>query len=213
MRKLRASSRKLIRKLGLPGPPRAHTPPHVLFDSQHYSTLSYSSLGSYFSFLFFTFLRQFNLMYLHLKSAPRKRHWWVSVYKKNCLSFYLDETHASEMNWIRSGPPSECTKRSILGKDISEKNIYIAYTAAASSCFWGIRSPRSMLGRRRCPMKSRELSRRRLDYIYQSSRYDSGQHVPGYTSYSSIHFQVFMVLLPLNRIKPLDLEAFLAGQT
>ena len=46
--------RKLIRKLGLPEPPRAHAPPHVLFDSQHYSTLSYSSLGSYFSFLFFT---------------------------------------------------------------------------------------------------------------------------------------------------------------
>ena len=38
MRKLRASSRKLMRKLGLPEPPRAHAPPHVLFDSQHYST-------------------------------------------------------------------------------------------------------------------------------------------------------------------------------
>ena len=68
------ASRKLMRKLGLPEPPRAHAPPHVLFDSQHYSTLSYSSLGSYFSFLFFTFLRQFNLTYLQLKSAPRKRH-------------------------------------------------------------------------------------------------------------------------------------------
>ena len=98
-------------------------------------------------------------------------------------------------------------------QDFPIQCIYIAYTAAASSCFWGIRSPRSMLGRRRCPMKSQELSRRRLDHIYQSSRYDSGQHVPGYTSYSSIHFQVFMVLLPLNRIKPLDVEAFLAGQT
>ena len=27
-----------MRKLGLPEPPRAHAPPHVLFDSQHYST-------------------------------------------------------------------------------------------------------------------------------------------------------------------------------
>ena len=44
VRKLRASSRKLMRKLGLPEPPRAHAPPHVLFDFQHYSTLSYSSL-------------------------------------------------------------------------------------------------------------------------------------------------------------------------
>ncbi len=112
------ASRKLMRKLGLPGPPRAHAPPHVLFDSQHYSTLSYSSLGSYFSFLFFTFLRQFKLICLQLKSAPRKRHWLILTYKNNCLSFYLDETHASEMNWIRSGPPSECTTRSILGKDI-----------------------------------------------------------------------------------------------
>jgi len=68
------ASRKLICKLGLPEPPRAHAPPHVLFDYQRYSTLSYSSLGSYFSFLFFSFLRQFNLMYLQLKSAPRKRH-------------------------------------------------------------------------------------------------------------------------------------------
>ena len=121
VRKLRASSRKLLRKLGLPEPPRAHAPPHVLCDSQHYSTLSYSSLGSYFSFLFFTFLRQFNLMYLQLKSAPRRRHWLVSRYKKNCLSFCLDETHASEMYCIRSGPPSESTKRSNLGKGISEK--------------------------------------------------------------------------------------------
>ena len=56
------ASRKLIRKLGLPEPPLAHAPPHVLFDSHHYSTLSYSSLGSYSSFLFFTCLRQFNLM-------------------------------------------------------------------------------------------------------------------------------------------------------
>ena len=38
------ASRKLMRKLGLPEPPRAHAPPHVLFDFQHYSTLSYSSL-------------------------------------------------------------------------------------------------------------------------------------------------------------------------
>ena len=38
--------------------------------------------------------------------------------KKICLSFYLDETHASEMNLMRrSGPPSGCTKRSILGKE------------------------------------------------------------------------------------------------
>ena len=110
-----------MRKLGLPEPPRAHAPPHVLFDSQHYSTLSHSSLGSYFSFLFFTFLRQFNLIYLQFKSAPRKRHWLILTYKQNCLSFYLDETHASEMKWIRSGPPSECAKRSILGRDISEK--------------------------------------------------------------------------------------------
>ncbi len=33
----------------------------------------------------------------------------------------LDETQSSQMNWIRSGLPSECTKRSILEKDISEK--------------------------------------------------------------------------------------------
>ena len=46
-----------MRKLGLPEPPHAHTPPHVLNDS-----VSYSTLGSYFSFLFFTFLRQFDLM-------------------------------------------------------------------------------------------------------------------------------------------------------
>ena len=45
VRKLRASSRKLLRKLGLPEPPRAHAPPHVLCDSQHYSTLSYSTLS------------------------------------------------------------------------------------------------------------------------------------------------------------------------
>ena len=128
-----------MRKLGLPEPPRAHAPPHVLFDSQHYSTLSYSSLGSYFSFLFFTFLRQFNLTYLQLKSAPRKRHWLVLTYKNNCLSFYLDETHASEMNWIRSGPPSECTKRPILGKDISEKThmslTFIPCSEANGCCF------------------------------------------------------------------------------
>ena len=79
------ASRKLIRKLGLPEPPRAHAPPHVLFDSQRYSALSYSSLGSYFSFLFFTFLRQFNLMYLQLTSAPRKRHLLVVTCKKICL--------------------------------------------------------------------------------------------------------------------------------
>ena len=123
-----------MRKLGLPGPPRAHAPPHVLFDSQHYSTLSYSSLGSYFSFLFFTFLTQFNLIYLQLESAPRKRHWLVLAYKKNCLSFYLDETHASEMNWIRSGPPSECTKRPNLGKDISEKNHMCFYCSCNVTC-------------------------------------------------------------------------------
>ena len=130
-----------MRKLGLPEPPRAHAPPHVLFDSQHYSTLSYSSLGSYFSFLFFTFLRQFNLTYLQLKSAPRKRHWLVLTYKKNCLSFYLDETHASEMNWIRGGPPSECTKRPILGKDISEKKpyVYIIYNFEYMLNTWWLR--------------------------------------------------------------------------
>ena len=34
------ASRNLIRKLGLPEPPRrAHAPPHGLFDSQHYCTL------------------------------------------------------------------------------------------------------------------------------------------------------------------------------
>ena len=45
------ASRKLMRQLGLPEPPHAHAPPHVLFDSQHYSTLSCSTLGSYISFL------------------------------------------------------------------------------------------------------------------------------------------------------------------
>ena len=73
VRKLRASSRKLMRKLGLPEPPRAHAQPHVLFDSQHYSSLSYSFLSSYFSFLFFTFLRQFNLMYLCTSSSKAHR--------------------------------------------------------------------------------------------------------------------------------------------
>ena len=67
------ASRKLMRKLGLPEPPRAHAQPHVLFDSQHYSSLSYSFLSSYFSFLFFTFLRQFNLMYLCTSSSKAHR--------------------------------------------------------------------------------------------------------------------------------------------
>ena len=113
------------RKLAQARPSRATTCPCAAtcpfwLSALLYSEL-YSSLGSYFSFLFFTFLRQFNLIYLQLKSAPRKRHWLILTYKKNCLSFYLDETRASEMKWIRSGPPSECAKRSILGKDISEK--------------------------------------------------------------------------------------------
>ena len=74
------------------------------------------------SFLFFSFLRQFNLIFVQLKSAPRKRHWLVLRYKKNRLSFCFDQTHASEMYWARSGPPSESSKRVNLGKDISEKN-------------------------------------------------------------------------------------------
>ena len=43
------------------------------------------------------------------------------TWKKNCLSFYLDETHASEINWIRSGPPSDCAKRPILGNTFRKK--------------------------------------------------------------------------------------------
>ena len=67
------ASRKLMRKLGLPEPPHAHAQPHVLFDSQHDSSLSYSFLSSYFSFLFFTFLRQFDLMYLCTSSSKAHR--------------------------------------------------------------------------------------------------------------------------------------------
>ena len=100
-RKLRASSRKLMRKLGLPEPPRAHAPPHVHFDSQHYSSYLFFSFlfcsflffsflfFLFFSFLFFTFLRQFSLMYLQLKSAPRKRHLLFLTYKKNAYRFVL----------------------------------------------------------------------------------------------------------------------------
>ena len=75
VRKLRASSRKLIRKPGLPEPPRAHAPPHVILDSQHYSTLSYSSLGSYLSFLF---------PFLQIKGWCPLRSWGRTV-GLNCL--------------------------------------------------------------------------------------------------------------------------------
>jgi len=34
------ASRKLMRKLGLPEPARAHAQPHVLFDYRYYSSLS-----------------------------------------------------------------------------------------------------------------------------------------------------------------------------
>ena len=43
------ASRKLAQAHSQARPSR----PHVILDFQHYSTLSYSSLGSYFSFLFF----------------------------------------------------------------------------------------------------------------------------------------------------------------
>jgi len=121
VRKLRASSRRLIRKLGLPGPPRAHALPHVLFDFQHYSTLSYSSLGSYFS----SSDSSINFMYPQLMGAPCKRHGLVLRCMKNSLSFGLDETHASEMCWIGSGPPSECNKRSNAGKDLQKKTLSV----------------------------------------------------------------------------------------
>ena len=130
MRNRAQASRQLIRKLALPEPPRAHAPPrHVLLESQHYSTLGYFS-GKLLSFLFFTFLRQFSLMYLQLKSALRNRNILVATCKKIFVSFHLDDTCIrNELNKKR--PPSECTKRSILGKDISVKNYIYIYTCCS----------------------------------------------------------------------------------
>ena len=97
------ASRKLAQAHAQARPSRATACPCTTtcpFDSQHYSSLSYSFLSSYFSFLFFTFLRQFNLMYLCTSSSKAHRASDVDRvlrYKKNCLSFCLDETHASEM--------------------------------------------------------------------------------------------------------------------
>ena len=73
------ASRKLGQAHAQARPSRATTRPCATtcpfwLSALLYSELLFSSLGSYFSFLFFTFLRQFNLMYLQLKSAPRKPH-------------------------------------------------------------------------------------------------------------------------------------------
>ncbi len=48
--------------------------------------------------------------------------WHVRWFFMIFLSFYLAETQSSKMNWIRSGPPSERTKRSILETNISQKS-------------------------------------------------------------------------------------------
>ena len=124
------ASRKLAQAHAQARPSRATTCPCATtcpfwLSTRLFSELLFSEQLLFFPFLHFPQTVQPHVpMYLQLKSAPRKRRWLVLRYKKNCLSFCLDETHASEMYWIRSGPPSESTKRSNLGKDISEKNPY-----------------------------------------------------------------------------------------
>ena len=124
VRKLRASFAQAHAQAR---PSRATTCPCATTCPFWLSTLLFSELLFSEQLLFFPFLhfpqtvQPHVPMYLQLKSAPRKRRWLVLGYKKNCLSLCLDETRASEMYWIRSGPPSESTKRSNLGKDISEK--------------------------------------------------------------------------------------------
>ena len=126
------ASRKLAQAHAQARPSRATTCPCATtcpfwLSTRLFSELLFSEQLLFFPFLHFPQTVQPHVpMYLQLKSAPRKRRWLVLRYKKNCLSFCLDETHASEMYWIRSGPPSESTKRSNLGKDISEKtHIYM----------------------------------------------------------------------------------------
>ena len=73
VRKLRAS---LYASSAIPCPRACRCPLWL-------STLLLSELlcsGSYFSFVFFTFLRQLSLIFFQLQSAPRKRHWWVVKY-------------------------------------------------------------------------------------------------------------------------------------